>query len=182
MIHWPVPDSFSKKPPAPGENGSFWQDRLDRRHAGVDLYAPVGSSVLLPEDGLILEVSPFTSPSVKPYWNLTYAVTVKLGSGLVLRLAELETVIVTPGTSLQAGSPIGFIGSVLNPSLVSSASQLYIQELVRENHPSMLHIEMQRCFPPDTNSYLGGNYFQQEIPDSLMDPTEYLTNCTPEDE
>ncbi|NMD31182.1 MAG: M23 family metallopeptidase, partial [Chloroflexi bacterium] len=148
----------------------------------MDLYAPVGSSVLLPEDGLILEVSPFTSPSVKPYWNLTYAVTVKLGSGLVLRLAELETVIVTPGTSLRAGSPIGFIGSVLNPSLVSSASPLYIQELVRENHPSMLHIEMHRCFPPDINNYLGGNYFQQEIPASLMDPTEYLTNCTPEDE
>jgi hypothetical protein len=135
--------------------------------------------VLLPEDGLILEVSPFTSPSVKPYWNLTYAVTVKLGSGLVLRLDELETVIVTPGTSLQAGSPIGFIGSVLNPSLVSSASPLYIQELVRENHPSMLHIEMHRCFPPDTNSSLD-DYFSARNTRFPDGSTEYLTNCTPQ--
>ena len=53
--YWPVPDSYSKYIPVNGNPGSFWEDRNDRHHCGIDIYAPIGSDVVSIEDGQVIE-------------------------------------------------------------------------------------------------------------------------------
>jgi len=51
--YWPVPNSYSKILAASGCQGAFWEDRGDRYHCGVDIYASEGSNVLSIEDGKV---------------------------------------------------------------------------------------------------------------------------------
>ncbi len=176
--YWPVPAGYSKHLPINGEDGSFWQDRGDRHHAGVDIYAPPQSKVILPEDGIVLDVEIFTSPKIRQYWHLTYSIFVKSISGYFLRMAELEQPTCKQGDELIAGSLIGLVGCVLNSAEISHHSPIYIQELSERGRFSMLHFELHSCFPPDITNYLGGNYYQDFPPATLLDPTQYLTNCT----
>ena len=50
---WPLPDARPALP-SDGDPGSFWEDRGDRHHAGLDLYAPAGSAVVSIEDGIVV--------------------------------------------------------------------------------------------------------------------------------
>ena len=62
LKYWPVPNSHSKIVPTAGSPGSFWEDRGDRHHSGIDIYAPEGSNVLSIEDGKVIDIGIFTSP------------------------------------------------------------------------------------------------------------------------
>src|SRR5665647_264188 len=46
----------SVKIPPKGEVGSFWEDRGDRYHCGVDLYAPENTEVFSVEKGVVAEI------------------------------------------------------------------------------------------------------------------------------
>ncbi len=168
---WPAPESFERRIPAPGEPGSFWEDRGDRHHAGVDVYAPVGSPVLAAEPGVVLEVAVFTAPALRPYWNVTWSVLVECEDGRVLRYAEMQAAVVQPGEWVAAGERVGSVGQVLNLDKVDDSAPGYIQRLRGKGVHSMLHFEMHQGMPAEED-YLGGNYFQ-ERPQNLMDPTEY---------
>jgi murein DD-endopeptidase MepM/ murein hydrolase activator NlpD len=85
MKCWPIIHFKSVSIPAPGEAGSFWEDRGDRHHAGIDLYAPAGSQVVAVEKGVVLDVSVFTSADLCSYWNTTYSLLVQSPSGAVWR-------------------------------------------------------------------------------------------------
>ena len=85
MKYWPVPESYSKIIPTSYSQGSFWEDRGDRRHCGIDIYAPKGSIVLSVEEGKVLETGLFTSPKILYYWNKTYYVLMKNKSGLICK-------------------------------------------------------------------------------------------------
>ena len=61
MKHWPVPNSFSNKIPVQGTSGSFWENRGDRHHCGIDIYAPANSEVLSITDGMVMDVGIFTT-------------------------------------------------------------------------------------------------------------------------
>ena len=169
---WPAPGCYKMRVSGPGEPGSFWEDRGDRHHAGVDLYAPGGTPVLTAEPGVVRSVELFTSPELRPYWNATWSVLVESADGRVLRYAEMSEACVQPGQPVAAGECVGSVGQVLNLARVDDSAPGYIQRLRGKGVHSMLHFEMHAGMP-ETENYLGGNYFCEK-PENLMDPTEYL--------
>ena len=62
MKHWPVPDSYSKNITLKNSHGSFWENKKDRYHCEIDIYANVGSIVESIEDGQVIKTGLFTSP------------------------------------------------------------------------------------------------------------------------
>ena len=160
--------------PAEGAPGSFWEDRGDRRHAGIDLYAPAGSAVVAIEDGTVISVGLFTSPDLVPYWNRTYQVTIAHASGIFCRYAELGDAPVGEGTRVMAGEIIGHVGEVLNLSLAGPEAPPYIRSLKQHGHGSMLHLEVFASAPGPSPEYRGGNWFSRRRPDHLLDPGAFL--------
>ncbi len=171
---WPVPESYTRTIPSSGESGSFWENRGDRHHAGVDLYAPNFAAVIATEDCEILETLVFTSPEIIPYWYKTYSVITRINSGLIIRYAEMGSISVNPGQKIHAGEPIGTVGIVLNREKIGSESPEYIQKLKNSGQSSMLHFEIHQKYPLDTSYYLGGNYFLTQAPVTLLNPSNYL--------
>jgi len=176
MKYWPVPESNNKNLPKPGLAGSFWEDRGDRHHAGIDMYAPAHSDVIAIENCEVLEISEFTSPQKIPYWNVTYSIIVKTSDGLIQRYAELHDACVKVGDLIKAGELLGHVGLVLNLDKINEGSPVYIQKRKKNGAPSMLHFEMHKNVPVPSDKYLGGNYFREEKPEDLMDPTNYLNS------
>lgn len=175
MWHWPLLDKV--KIPSAGEPGSFWEDRKDRRHCGVDLYANEWAEVYAVEGGRILSVTIFTTPNLVAYWNLTYSVLVETKSGLH-RYCELGSAAVSPGTSVAAGDTLGCVGAVVDREKVTHSSPAYIRDLVHKNNITMLHFEYWSNGPVPVSSpastYRGGNWFGKKKPENLLDPTEKL--------
>ncbi len=173
MKFWPVPNSFSKNLPEKG-SGSFWEDRGDRWHCGVDIYAPEGSKVIAIEDCKVLKIGLFTNPERADYWNFTYFALVKQKDEKFCKYAELGEVLIKEGDFVKAGSQIGTVGLVLNPWKIDEESPIYIQKL-KEN-PSMLHFETYSGSPEESEEYLGGNWFGVKKPKKLLNPVIYLKN------
>lgn len=173
MRSWPLPNSVNTTIPQPGTRGGFWEFRGDRHHAGIDLYAAPDCEVYAIEDGVVIEVTQFTSPDIIHYWNTTYSILVRTDSGLLFRYAELSDSCVNPGDKVTSGQLIGHVGLVLNPEEIGLEDPGYIQDLKSAGLPSMLHFEMHQD-QPDLTEYLGGNYFSKLPPAPLMDPTSFL--------
>jgi len=160
--------------PRKGEPGSFWEDRGDRYHCGVDLYAPENTEVVSVEGGIVTETGLMTSPELLPYWNPTYYVIIEHEKGLFCKYGELACFSVKKGDKLEPGSLIGHVGMVLNSDKIDKSCPLYIQKLKNKN-PSMLHFEVWKNEPITAHRhYLGGNWFADEKPKNLVDPVEYL--------
>lgn len=179
--HWPVPESKSRQLPADGERGSFWEDRRDRHHAGVDMYAPSDSPVVAIEDGEVVDVSVFTSPQLIHYWFVTYSVMVRTQAGKIHRYAEMKDTTVKKGDLVKGGDVLGHVGKVLNVELINESSPAYVQKLKAAGDASMLHFEIHNRFPCEIENYKGGNYFQDAKPDYIDDPTEYLRSVLESD-
>jgi murein DD-endopeptidase MepM/ murein hydrolase activator NlpD len=108
MARFPVPDwirTYSLRSP-PRSFGA--PRRGGRKHAGCDLYAPLGSDVVAIDAGKILEVRPF-------YWKTQAVVIEHPGIGVV-RYGEI-----TPGPGISngvrvtEGMIIGSIAQLINP-------------------------------------------------------------------
>lgn len=156
------------------ESGSFWEDRKDRHHCGIDLYAPGGEPVLAIEEGEVIDVGIMTSPEMISYWNKTYYIIIRNLSGLFCKYGELGSSNVKTGDTVEAGQVIGNVGTVLNNEKIDGNAPEYIQKL-KDNNPSMLHFELWEDEPVvEDENYLGGNWFRDERPKKLLDPTEYL--------
>jgi murein DD-endopeptidase MepM/ murein hydrolase activator NlpD len=173
-VVWPLPEDRSRQVPFQGSPGSFAEDRGDRRHCGIDLYASPGSKVVSIEDAVVLEVGTFTSPRIVPYWNETFYVVVKNGGGSFAKYAELARVDVRPCDRPSAGQPLGRIGSVLNPEKIGDDAPAYIRRLKEGGRPSMLHFELYESRPEPSERYRGGNWFGPGKPPGLLDPTDWL--------
>ncbi len=179
MKYWPAPDSHSIDIPSPGLPGSFWEDRDDRYHCGVDIYAPEGSGVLSIEGGKVIDMGISTSPDIIPYWHKTCYVLIKNKNkpDHICKYAELGDTKVKVGDFIQAGQLIGHVGLVLDSDKITKDSPPYIQEIKKKENGSMLHFELYESPPIKTNddgNYLGGNWFCDLKPKSLLDPTDYL--------
>ncbi len=162
--------------PQKGEAGSFWEDRGDRYHCGVDLYAPENTEVLSIEEGIVSETGLMTSPEILPYWNPTYYVIIKNTSGMFCKYGELAECTVKKGDKAGSGQFIGRVEMVLNCVKINESSPSYIRKLKNKN-PSMLHFELWKDKPVTSHrDYLGGNWFSEEKPENLVDPTEYLAS------
>lgn len=165
--------------PQKGEAGSFWEDRGDRYHCGVDLYAPENTEVVSVEDGIVVETGLMTSPEILPYWNPTYYVIIEHDKGLFCKYGELARFTVKKGDEIEQGNLIGHVGMVLNSKKIDGSCPLYIQKLKNKN-PSMLHLEVWEDEPVTVHkNYLGGNWFAEEMPENLRDPARYLGSLYP---
>jgi murein DD-endopeptidase MepM/ murein hydrolase activator NlpD len=189
MKRWPLNPKIPKKTasekqipekavfrriPQNGEPGSFWEDRGDRYHCGVDLYASENTGVVSVEGGIVAETGLMTSPEILPYWNPTYYVLIEHDEGLFCKYGELAGFTVKKGDEIEPGSQIGRVGMVLNSAKIDNSCPLYIQRLKNKN-PSMLHFEVWENEPISAHmNYLGGNWFAEEMPENLRDPARYL--------
>ncbi|WP_410509838.1 M23 family metallopeptidase [Methanosarcina hadiensis] len=166
--------TIPEKIPQKGEPGSFWEDRGDRYHCGVDLYAPENTEVVSVEGGIVAETGLMTSPEILSYWNPTYYVVIEHEKGLFCKYGELAGFTVKKGGEVEQGSLIGGVGMVLNSLRIDGSCPLYIQKLKNKN-PCMLHFEVWKDEPITTHrNYLGGNWFSEETPENLKDPARYL--------
>lgn len=181
MRRWPLnliaPEkAHLRKVPQKGEAGSFWEERGDRFHCGVDLYAPENTEVLSIEEGVVSETGLMTSPEILPYWNPTYYVIIKNISGTFFKYGELAEGTVQKGDKVDSGQLVGYVGMVLNCAKVDESSPPYIRKLKNKN-PSMLHFELWKGKPITSHrNYLGGNWFSEKKPENLIDPAEYLAS------
>lgn len=174
----PTGDTLSEKAnfgkiPQRGEAGSFWEERGDRCHCGVDLYTRENTEVLSIGDGIVIETGLMTSPELLPYWNSTYYVIIEHSYGFC-KYGELSGLTIRKGDTIESGKLIGYLGKVLNSEKIDKSCPLYIQKLKNKN-PSMLHFELWKDQPITTHkNYLGGNWFSKEKPENLIDPTRLL--------
>jgi len=165
-----------EKIPQKGDAGSFWEDRGDRYHCGIDLYAPENTEVLSIEEGIVSETGHMTSPEILPYWNPTYYVIIENTSGRFCKYGELAECTVQKGEQVCPGQLIGYVGMVLNCAKIDESSPSYIRKL-KDKNPSMLHFELWKDKPVTSHGdYLGGNWFSEEKPENLIDPAEYLAS------
>lgn len=173
-MRWPFSNAKHMFIPEDGKEGGLLEDRGDRFHCRVDIYAARGDPVLSIEDGDILKVSVFTSPELISYWNRTVQVLVKADSGLFYRYAELEESLVKKGQRIHEENPIGYVGQVLNSTVINEDSPEYIQRLVHKKKLSMLHLETYNKRSTISSLYLGGNWFGKQIPVGLISPYNFL--------
>jgi len=176
MKKYPLPNRKDKVLQKNGDSGAFWEDRKDRRHCGIDLYAPEGDPVIAIENGEVTDVGIMTSPEMVPYWNITYYIVIRNHSGPFCKYGELGSSNVKVGDTVEAGQLIGHVGAVLNSKKIDKNAPEYIQKL-KDKNPSMLHFELWEEAPVvEDNDYLGGNWFGDKGPRKLLDPTEYLSS------
>jgi murein DD-endopeptidase MepM/ murein hydrolase activator NlpD len=176
MKYWPVPNSYSKKIPTIGLSGIFWEDRGDRHHCGIDIYAPEGSDVIAVENGETIDIGLFTSPLWVPYWNTTYYVLIKNTTGYICKYAELRDVNIYISEKISSRQLIGHVGQVLNSKKIIKKSPSYIKKLKGENKLSMLHFELQKIPLIKSEYYLGGNWYGSKKPRYLVNPVSYLSS------
>jgi len=174
MKYWPVPDSYFKQIPAKGSPGSFWENRGDRFHCGVDIYAPENSNVYSIEKGKVKDIGIFTSPEIVKYWNRTFYVIIKGTSGLFYKYAEMNSTYVNVDETVETGQLIGHIGLVLNSEKINEKSPEYIKRIKEKGKLSMLHFEVYNSKPFKNNKYVGGNWFHKMKPKILLDPNKVL--------
>lgn len=175
-MRWPVEIPMNKTIPSRGEPGGFLEHRGDRKHCGLDIYAEQGCNVFAIESGVVIFVDIFTSKEMIPYWNTTYQIIIKGESGLFYRFAELNDFLVKRNEQVTEGQIIGHVGQVLHKDAITEKSPLYIQRLKKQNHCSMLHLEIYNSEPIDSEMYLGGNWFGNNKPEKALDPAKILKN------
>lgn len=132
-----------------------------RRHAGCDLYAPLGTEVRAMADGVVLECRIF-------YWE-TDAVVIDHG-GFIVRYGEVMPRSASEraqfvGKTVKRGEPIGKVGHLIRPNGIP-----YPQ--------SMLHLEIYKS----SKSVKGASLSDQSRPpyerrSDLIDPTATLDKC-----
>lgn len=172
-MRWPL-SGFKKTIPSIGETGGFLQDRGDRKHCGIDLYASKNTAVVAIESGKVVLVELFTSPDLISYWNKTFQIIIKARSGLFYRYAELEDTCVKVDDDIKEGTMIGHVGRVLNTEQIDNRSPSYIQRLKKQKHDCMLHLEIYKVKPQKNEKYLGGNWFGEDKPDHIVNPAKIL--------
>jgi murein DD-endopeptidase MepM/ murein hydrolase activator NlpD len=175
MPVWPLRNRQKVLPQNP-EAGSFWEDRSDRHHCGLDLYAAAGSDVLSIETGVVTETGIMTAPELIHYWNVTHYIIIQNETGTFWKYGEMSEIFVQKGDIIKEGQLIGKVGLVLNSTKIDDSSPRYIQKL-KDKNPSMLHLELYSHSPIGTHEkYLGGNWFDTNPPRQLMNPCDFLKN------
>ncbi|MDG6256254.1 MAG: hypothetical protein QCH35_01510 [Methanomicrobiaceae archaeon] len=153
MPAWPLPECRDRTIPWPGDAGSFWEDRGDRRRCGIDLYAPEGSRVAAIVAGSVLRTGVQTSPQRVADWNRRFNVLVKGNDGLIIRYAELGEL------HAFGGDCIGRDGAVIDPLRIDGSAPGYIRRPGARGACSMLHLEVYASLPktPDCHPVAPGS-------------------------
>ena len=174
MKIWPVPDSFSKVLPKKGTLGSFWENRGDRYHCGVDIFAPVDSPVLSVQNGKVIDIGKFTSASDAQYLNDSYYIIIKTPQNLNIKYAEVDNILVRIGDFVNAGQKIASIKKALNEEHLSHSTPQYLRDMIAKGLVSMLHLEAYISPISEVKPYLFGNFLGEQKPYSIVDPGLFL--------
>jgi murein DD-endopeptidase MepM/ murein hydrolase activator NlpD len=119
------------------EANRFGAFRRWDRHTGIDLFAPVGEPVYACEDGVVIDVCPFTGASIDmPWWHETQCVCVRGESGVIL-YGEIEPK-VEKGDQVHQGDLIGTVLQVLTVNKGKPMSMLHI-EWYEKDYPGKGH-------------------------------------------
>lgn len=157
--------------------GSFWENRGDRHHCGIDIYALDKSAVFAILNGTVCTVGLQTSPAIYPYWKTTYYVLIRHSPVIFAKYAEMEAITVRAGESVRECQHIGRIGPVLDLTLIDAQSPPYIRDLGGRRRDCMLHLEIYSSFPEYEEGYRGGNWFGEGMPRNLCNPAEILQDA-----
>jgi len=89
---------------------------LQRAHDGVDILVAVGTPVLSPFDGVVIEPSVRWKPWIRSRYGIVAVVesTEPISRGYVAIMAHLSTMSVRPGTRVQRGQVLGRTGRTGN--------------------------------------------------------------------
>ncbi len=150
--------------------GSFWEDRGDRHHCGIDLYATLGEEIFALADGEVIAIEIMTHPDYRHYWNITYQMVVK-SKDFYIKYGEIQEPELKVGDLVKKGQPIARVGQVLDGAKIGPDDPVYVQKL-KNGKNSMLHLECWKNNPITVHvKYLGGNWFDENKPENLMDPS-----------
>jgi murein DD-endopeptidase MepM/ murein hydrolase activator NlpD len=123
-----------------------------RIHAGCDLYAPIGTDILAVEDGEVIQGPYF-------FYQGTYALEIKHPSGIV-RYGEIQNgPILKPGTLIKEGQVIAKVGRLIGLTV------------------SMIHFEMYNGSATGQLTVFNAPPYMRRK--DLINPTNFLDNCTP---
>lgn len=123
-----------------------------RKHAGCDLYAPIGTDIIAIEDGIV-QIAPYL------FYSGTYALEIKHPSGVV-RYGEIKNGVgdLKAGTLVKQGQVIAQVGQLIGMTV------------------SMLHFELYGgTVPGQLTNRNNPPYLRRS---DLINPTEFLDNCT----
>lgn len=138
--------------------GSFGYIRKNHIHEGIDLYSENGDNVYSVEEGVVVNIIPFTGVIAdSPWWNDTYSIMVEHKNFVINYGEVIPEKNIKVGDRVKAGDVIGKVMTVL---------------LKDKGRPmSMLHLEMYKkgTIEPIKEWSLG-----QQQPEHLIDPTDYI--------
>lgn len=105
---WPVPaGKWSTK-----RRHQYGYDRGSHRHNGIDVFAPIGSSVLTPLDGVVTVVHNAWAPGFSGYGKCVVVKTELNGEPLWWLFSHLDRIDnLRVGDTVRAGTRVGFIGT-----------------------------------------------------------------------
>lgn len=165
------PLKIMKEIPVSGQ-GSFWEDRGDRHHCGIDLYSNKNVEIYAITDGEVVAVEIMTHPDFVHYWNVTYQVVVK-ADNFYIKYGEVANPKVKVGDLIKEGQVVALVGQVLDGDKIGENDPVYVQKL-KYGKNAMLHLECWKSDPVIVHEkYLGGNWFENEMPENLLNP-EFL--------
>lgn len=171
---WPVPQSYDKRIPESGAQGSFWEDRYDLYNCGVDIFAPSGADVIAIDSGMVAYIGLFTSKDDGDYFESSKYIIIRTKHKIFIKYAGLSSIKAQLGDKIRKGDKIGRIGPVLNTDSDISGAPNFIQELALNDRISMLHLEMLKAPVLHIQPYFFGSFMGKERPASLLDPTIHL--------
>ncbi len=158
MNKWEKPLKVKTYVPIDSHPGSFGVIRKHDTHFGVDLYCQDRTEVFAVEDGVVINIQPFTGEKVEsPWWRATFAVYVKGNTGIVCYGEIHEEINVSIGQSIFAGDKIGMVKQVLPDHK--------LRKDIPMHSCSMLHMQIYKTFPKP---------WDIEKMDNMIDPTSYL--------
>lgn len=158
-MKWPLLNKIPNYP-ALDSPAAFAHKRSYYYHPGIDLYCRDGQPIVAIEDGVIVNIEMFTGPDAdppSPWWNETWSVMVEGASGALGYCEICFNPEFYLGQNLKEGDLIGFAIPVLKKD--------------KGNGTTMLHFEM---YKSGTRSHVTWHH-GEEKPDSLLDPTEFLS-------
>lgn len=161
--HAPIPNWHPDKVPQAPHPGAFQVERKFHIHEGVDLYTEWEAPVFAVEEGVIVDIRPFTGAALgHAWWHNTDAIFVHGESGIVV-YGEMTPIGVQKGDRVRPGQMLGCVARVLKKD--------------KGRPMDMLHMELRDPTFMDAFSVFDWK-LDMSKPVWLLDPTPYLLSIS----